>query len=312
MTAEKKEKVQPKTQKVYRNYNGTWDDIDAEENPDTSSWKLTYDREFTKDGELVYEIELDVAGNEVQKQLNTYNDKEKIVRHELYNEGQLVETIVFEYNDKGLLASEYREFEEGYPLRTLYTYDDENRIIEKRVEDSDGEQEKREVFEYHPEWKDKVVKHEVYDEEDELTTVEETEFELRDGEVKTKIQKLTDNTINQVRKTVFYDAKGREDNIAYVTYNEKDKALELFKVMYDEHGREVEERSESVLPSENFEVIYTYDDEDRIIHQEHRQGDRILSKHNRRFNEKHLPSFHGFRSANRGMHVDYFEYTYFN
>jgi hypothetical protein len=83
-------------------------------------------------------------------------------------------------------------------------------------------------------------------------------------------------------------------------------------VIYDEKGREAEERSESVLPSENFEVFYTYDDEDRIIHQEHRQGDRILSKHNRRFNEKNLPSFHGFRSPNRGMHVDFFEYTYFD
>lgn len=312
MTAEKKAKTQPKTQKVYRHYNGTWDGIESEETPDTSAWKLTYDREFTKDGELVYEIEFDVAGNEVQKQLNTYNDKEKIVRHELYNEGQLVETIVFEYNDNGQLASEYREFEEGYPLRTLYTYDDEGRMSQKLVEDTDGEQEKRETFEYHPEWKDKVVKHEVYDEEDSFTSSEETEYELRDGEVKVKSHKVTDHTMGQARRTVYYDAKTREDHIAFVTYNDKEKALELSKVIYDEKGREVEERSESILPSENFEVLYTYDDEDRIIHQEHRQGDRILSKHHRRFNEKSLPSFHGFRSANRGMHVDYFEYTYFN
>lgn len=312
MSIQEKEKTQPKTQKIYRLNNGTWDDIESEETPDTSTWKLTYDREFTKAGELVYEMEYDVAGTEIQKQLNTYNDKEKIVKHELYNEGQLVETIVFEYDEKGNLASEYREFEEGYPLLTTYTYDDENRVIEKKVEDTDGEPEKRETFEYHEEWKDKVVRHELYDEEDNLTTIEETEYELRDGEVKTKSQKITDNVVNTVRRTVFYDAKNREDNIAYVTYNEKDKALELFKIVYDENGREIEERSESVLPSENFEVYYTYDEEDRVIHQEHRQGDRILSKHNRRFNEKSLPSFHGFRSANRGMYVDYIEYTYFN
>lgn len=312
MTAEKKETPQPKTQKVYRSYNGTWDDIEEQETPDTSKWKLTYDRAFTKDGELVYEIEFDVAGKEVQKQLNTYNEKDKILRHELYNEGQLVETIVFEYNDKGLLASEYREFEEGYPLRTLYTYDDENRLIQKLVEDTDGEQEKRETFAYSEEFKDKVIRHEMYDEEDTLTGVEESEYELRNGEVKVKMQKVTDHTINQSRKTVYYDAKTREDNIAYVTYNEKEKALELFKVVYDEQGREVEERSESVLPSENFEVLYTYDENDRVVHQEHRQGDRILSKHNRRFHESGLPSFHGFRSANRGMHVDFFEYTFFS
>lgn len=311
MTAETKEKTQPKTQKVFRSYNGSWDDIESEENPETSAWKLTYDREFTKDGELVYEMEYDVSGNEIQKQINTYNDKEKIVRHELYNEGELVETIAFEYDENGNLVSEYREFEEGYPLKTLYVYDEQHRIIEKKVEDSDGEQEKRETFTYHEEWKDKVIKHEMFDEEDTLTTVEETEYEQREGEVKTKQQIVTDHTINLVRKTVFFDAKNREDNIAYVTYNEKEKALELFKVIYDENGREAEERSESVLPSENFEVYYTYDDEGRVTHQEHRQGDRILSKHNRRFNEKSLPSFHGFRSANRGMYVDYIEYTYF-
>lgn len=311
MEAAKKDKVQPKTQKVYRLYNGSWDDIEEVEEPDTTTYKLTYDREFTKAGELVYEIELDVTGNEVQKQVNTYNDREKITKHELYNEGQLVETIIFEYNEDGTLQSEYREFEEGYPLRTLYTYDDEKRVIEKRVEDADGELEKRETFEYHEEWKDKVVKHDSYDEEDELTTEEINEYELREGEVRTKQQTVIDHTINIKRRTVFYDAKSREDNIGYVIYNEKDKAVELFKVIFDDKGRETEERSESVNASENFEVYYTYDDDDRVIHQEHRQGDRILSKHNRRFNEKNLPSFHGFRSANRGMHVDFIEYTYF-
>lgn len=311
MTTEKKT-PQPKTQKVYRHYNGTWDDIESEETPDTSDWKLTYEREFTKAGELVFEIEYDVAGNEVQKQLNTYNENDKIVRHELYNEGQLVETIEFTYDENGRLASEYREFEEGYPLRTLYTYDEEGRVIEKRVEDSDEELEKRETFTYHPEWKDKVVKHEVYDEEDTLTTVEETGYEELNGEVKVKSQKITDNTINHSRRTVYYPAKDREDNIAYVTYNEKDKALEIFRIVYDEKGREAEERSESVLQSENYEVLYTYDDNDRVIHQEHRQGDRILSKHDRRFLEHGLPSFHGFRSSSRGMHVDFFEYTFFD
>jgi hypothetical protein len=311
METAKKEKVQPKTQKVYRYYNGTWDDIEAVETPDTSAYKLTYDRAFTKDGELVYEIEFDPAGHEVQKQVNTYNEKEKIVRHELYNEGRLVETIAFEYNEDGTLKSEYREFEEGYPLWTLYTYDDQKRVIEKRVEDTDGELEKREIFGYHEEWKDKVVRHEIYDEEDELTTEELTDYEMRDGEVRTKQQTVIDHTINVKRRTVFFDAKNREDNIAYVTYNEKDKVVEMFKVIFDEKGRETEERSESVNASENFEVLYTYDEEDRVIHQEHRQGDRILSKHNRLFNEKSLPSFHGFRSATRGMHVDYIEYSYF-
>ncbi len=307
-----KVKTQPKTQKVYRNYNGNWDDVEIIDAPDMDVFVLTYDREFTLAGELVFEMEFDQKKNEIQKQLNTYDDKGKITKHELYNEGELVETIVFEYDDKGNLFSEYREFEEGYPLKTLYSYDDEKRVVEKRVEDTDGELEKRETFVYHEEWKDKVVKHQIFDEEDSLTTEEENEFEIRNGEVRTKSQTVTDHMINMKRKTVFHDAKERDDNIAYVTYNEKEKVVELFKIIFDEKGREIEERSESVNGSENFEVYYTYDDDDRVIHQEHRQGDRILSKHNRRFNERSLPSFHAFRSSNRGMHVDYFEYSYFD
>lgn len=307
-----KERTQPKTQKVYRLYNGEWEDVGETENPDVSNYKLTYDREFTQDGELVCETEYDPAGEVVQKQVNTYNDRGKITRHELYNEGVLAETIDFAYNEKGLVATEYREFEEGYPLKTIYSYDDQNRIAEKRIEDSEGELERRETFEYHEEWKDKVTRKVIFDEEDEMTQEEITEFEQRNGEVKTKSLLTIDHAMNITRKTIFFDAKSREDNIAYVVYNEKDKALELFRIVHDEQGREVEERSESVNPSENYEIYYTYDEKDRVIHQEHRQGDRILSKHDRRFNDRDLPLFHAFRSHSRGMYVDYFEYSYFD
>ena len=312
MESAKKERTQPKTQKVFRLYNGEWDEVEENETPDVSAYKLTYDREFTRDGELVFEIEYDPSGEEVQKQLNTYNEQGKIVRHELYNEGNLAETIDFTYDDKGRVATEYREFEEGYPLRTIYSYDEEGRITEKKVEDADGEPEKRETFEYHPEWKDKVIRKVTFDEEDEMTQEEINEFEERNGEVKTKSLLTIDHAMNITRKTVFFDSKTREDNIAYVVYNEKDKALELFRIVHDDKGREVEERSESVNPSENYEIFYTYDDNDRVILQEHRQGDRILSKHNRRFNDRDLPSFHAFRSHSRGMYVDYFEYSYFD
>lgn len=312
MESSRKERTQPKTQKVYRLYNGEWDDVEASETPDVSSYKLTYDREFTRDGELVAEVEFDPAGEEVQKQLNTYNENGKIIRHELYNEGVLAETIDFTYNDKGLVATEYREFEEGYPLRTLYTYDDDNRVIEKRVEDADGELERRETFAYHPEWKDKITSKVIFDEEDEMTQEETTEYEERNGEIKIKSVVIVDHAMKITRKTVYFDAKSREDNIAFVVYNEKDKALELFRIVHDEQGREVEERSESVNTSENYEIYYTYDDNDRVIHQEHRQGDRILSKHDRRFNDRDLPLFHAFRSHSRGMYVDYFEYGYFD
>ncbi len=299
-----------KKQVVFRLQNGEWDDFSEGQSIEKSEFFKLFERELLKDGELVSETEFDQDGMEVQKTVNTFNSAGKISHHELYNEGALVEKMDFEYDEKNRLVKETREFDEGYPLTTIFSYDDEDRVIEKRVDDSDGELQKRETFTYHPTWKDKVVKHVVYDEEDALNLEEENVWEEIDGEVKATKVITNDHSHDSYRRTEFFDAKTREDKIAYATFNEKEKVIEYVKVFYDEKGRELEEHSVSVNDSDNFKVYYHYDEFDRVIKQEQHQADKIISKINRRFGESGLAELIAVRSFSRGMYVDYFEYEF--
>ena len=300
-----------KFQLIYRLPNGEWDQFEEEE-PTREDFYKMIEREFLKDGSLVTEIEYDEDGNELQKTLNVYNENGKITQQELFNEGMLAEKTVFIYDDKNRLLKETREFEEGFPIITHFSYDDQDRITEKRTDDNDGEMQKKETYQYHPVWKDKVIRHEIFDEENKLSTEEETEWEERNGEVKAARLIVKDHTFDTYRRTDFFDPSKREDGIAYATFNEKEKVIEYVKVIFDEDGLEAEEHSVSVNESDNFKVFYTYDEYSRPVVQEQHQADKIISKVHRRFNEQGSVSLIGYRSFSRGLYVDLFDYEYFD
>ncbi|CAN5436563.1 hypothetical protein BH09BAC5_BH09BAC5_05990 [soil metagenome] len=309
---EKKEIAPIKVQVVYRKNNGEWDEFEEVEAIDKEGFYKIFHREMKKEGELISEIEYDEKGNELQKTQNTYNENGNVISHELFTDGALVEKTIFVYDEKGNVVKETREFDEGFPLDTIFKYDDENRVIEKRVDDSDGELQKRETFVYHPVWKDKVVLHEVFDEEDELSLKEENEWEERDGEAKAKKFIVNDYPLQKFSRTEFFDPRSREDNIAMATFNKKEKVTEYVKVIFDEKDREKEEHSISVNDSDNFIVYYTHDDLDRVIVQEQQQADKVKSKINRRFAEHGLVELIAVRSFTRGMYVDVFEYEFWD
>jgi YD repeat-containing protein len=310
--AEKPKLPAIRTQDVYRLANGEFADFEESGAVDKTDFYKIFHREMSKDGELLLEIEYDADGNELQKTQHTLNDQGKIVKHELYNEGQLAEEIIYEYDEKGRIIREVRKFEDGFPLTTNFIYNDKDQVIEKRIDDDEGELQKRETFEYHPEWKDKVIRHLVYDEENKLTVEEDNEWEERGGEVKARKFIVRDHSFKTYRRTEFFDPKTREDNIAFATFNEKEKVLEYVKVLHDEKGRDLEEHSISVNDSDNFIVYYTYDELDRVVAQEQHQQDKIISKINRRFNEQGHAELIAIRSFSRGMYVDVFEYEYYS
>ncbi len=300
-----------KKQIVYRLVNGEFDDFAEAEAMDNPDFYKIFHREMMKDGQLIFEVEYDDDGIELHKTVNTFDDKGKVSTLEIYNEGALAEKIIYERDEKGNVLKETRQFDEGFPLTTFFKYDSEGRTIELRVDDSDGELQKRETFVYHPVWNDKVVAHEVFDEEDNLSLKEENEWEERDGEVKAKKFIVNDYPLDRYRRTEFFDPRKREDNIAMATFNEKEKVIEYVKILFDEKDRDLEEHSISVNDSDNFIVYYTYDELDRVILQEQHQRDKIISKINRRFGENALAELIGIRSFSRGMYVDKFEYEFY-
>jgi YD repeat-containing protein len=307
----KKEILPIKKQVVYRLPNGEFDDFAEIETIDKTDFHKVFHREMLQDGQLVFEVEYDKDGNEVQKTQNTFDDAGKVILHELYTEGALAEKTIYERDEKGNVLKEIREFDEGFPLTTYFKYDDEGRVVEARVDDSDGELQKRETFVYHPVWKDKITLHEVFDEENEISLKEENEWEEREGEVKAKRFTVNDYSLDRYRRTEFFDPRTREDNIAMATFNNKEKVTEYVKIIFDEQGRELEEHSISVNDSDNFIVYYTYDEQDRVTRQEQHQQDKIISKINRRFGESGMAELIGIRSFSRGMYVDFFEYDFY-
>jgi YD repeat-containing protein len=296
---------------VYRLMNGEWDDFAEAETIEVNDFYLMLEKEFLADGTIVTEAEFDSDGTEMQRTVNTFNETNKLVLHELHSDGILAEKITCEYDEKGRLIKEVREFEDGFPLATHFTYNEDDQIIGKRTDDNDGELQKEENFEYHPVWKDKIVRHTTKDEEGVMTMEEMTEWEERDGEIKTKELLVKDHSFDTTRKTVFFNPKEREDGIAYATYNERDKVIEYVKVSFDEEGREAQEQSISVNESDNFIVYYTYDEYGRVSTQEQHQQDKIISKINRRFNAQGSAEIVAVRSFSRGMYVDLFKYEYF-
>lgn len=305
-----KEIAPVKKQVVYRLSNGEFDDFAEAETIDREEFYKIFHREMDKDSQLIFEVEYDEDGTEIHKTINTLDDKGKVICHEIFNEGISAEKITYERDEKGNVVKETREFDEGFPLTTFFKYNEDGKVIELRVDDSDGELQKRETFVYHPVWKDKVVLHEVYDEEEKITLKEENEWEERDGEVKARKFTVNDYSLQRYRRTEFFDPRKREDNIAMATFNDKEKVIEYVKIIFDEKDRELEEHSISVNDSDNFIVYYTYDEFDRVILQEQHQRDKIISKINRRFGENGLAELIGIRSFSRGMYVDLFEYEF--
>jgi hypothetical protein len=307
----KKEIPPVKKQVVYRLSNGEFDDFVEVDTIDNTGFYKIFHREMKSNGQLILEVEYDEEGNEIQKTTNTFDDKGNVVVHELFTDGALAEKTIFVHDEKGNVVKETREFDAGFPLTTFYKYNEDGKVIELRVDDSDGELQKRETFTYHPVWKDKIVTHEVFDEEDKISLKEENEWEEREGEVKARKFTVNDYSLDRYRRTEFFDPRKREDNIAMATFNEKDKVLEYVKIIFDENDRELEEHSISVNDSDNFIVYYTYDELDRVILQEQHQRDKIISKINRRFGESGLAELIGIRSFSRGMYVDLFEYEFY-
>ncbi|MEO5642148.1 MAG: hypothetical protein ABIQ40_20100 [Bacteroidia bacterium] len=307
---EKKETPPIRKQLVYRLLNGEFGDFEGVETIDKSGFHKVFERDMKNDGQLIEEVEYDEDGTVLHKTSNTFDEKNRIVVHELYTEGVLAEKTIYERDEKGNVIKEIREFDEGFPLTMNFRIDEEGRVVEIRVDDSDGDLQKRETFTYHSVWKDKVVTHEVYDEEDKVTLKEENEWEEREGEIKAKKFNVNDYSLDRYRRTEFFDPRSREDKIAMATFNNKEKVTEYVKVIFDENGRELEEHSISVNDSDNFIVYYTYDDKDRVVLQEQHQHDKIMSKINRRFGEHGLAEMIGIRSFTRGMYVDVFEYEF--
>jgi hypothetical protein len=300
--------IKVRTMKVSR-YSGIR--IDELDNTEAKHFGYLYMvRTYNASGDLLEEAEYDEEGFEMQRTVNFYNERGHLVKQEHWSDGVLAETNTFVVDEKGSILSEERAFEEGNPFQTKCVYNEHGQMTEKIVDDGDGELERREVWAYHSEWTDKMIHHQVFDEENKLYLEELQEWEERPSGIKVKQLISKDHSIGISRRIEFFDPRTREDGIASVTYNEKDKVTDIIRIKFDEHDREIEERSESVHEKDNFLIKNEYDEEGRLVYQETIQKDLVQRAHHRRFNAEGKVSVHAVESV-LGMYVDVIDYTYF-
>lgn len=305
-----------KVHRIYRNHELEYSDDLQLADLNRDEFYLVNEITYTPDGKVVSEKELDADGNVIQEIRNQYDEKGQLVHHELFSDGFQAENITYTYNEKGQVAEERQMFEEGFPVVRRFVYDDQNRLSEIITEDDDGELSERETYTYSNEFPDKVVKLVKYDEDNKPAHEEESVYEAftgEDGKVTPRLKQITarDLVYDTLRKTDFYDARSREDQIAQVSSNRAGKTIEIIYAVYNEDGQVIEERVESINAAENMEFYYVRDEFDRILEEERRQKDKILLKVNRRFNAEHYVELFSYRSATGGAYVQFSELEYY-
>jgi hypothetical protein len=302
--------------RIYRNHELEYSDELQFADLNRDEFYLVNEITYTPDSKVLSEKELDDTGNVLQEIRNQYNEKGQLVHHELFSDGFQAENITYAYNEKGQVTEERQMFEEGFPIVRRFVYDHKDRLTEIITEDDDGELSERETYLYSVEFPDKVVKLVKYDEDNKPAHEEESVYEAytdEAGKVIPRLKQITarDLIYDTMRRTDFYDARSREDQIAQVSSNRSGKTIEIIYAVYNELGQVVEERVESVNAAENMEFYYVRDEYDRILEEERRQKDKILLKVSRRFNDGHYVELLSYRSATGGAYIQFAELEYY-
>jgi hypothetical protein len=315
-----KEAPKRKPARIHRIYRAPGLDFDPEQNIDEldrTEFYLVNELTYTVDGKLISEKEFDDSGTVLQEVKNEYNDKGELIHHELFSDGVQAENTTYQYNEKGKVIEERQNFEEGFPVVRRFVYDEQDRLIELISEDDEGELSEREVYTYSTEFPDKIVKLVKYDEDNKPAHEEESIYEAETdeaGNTTPNLKEITarDLVFDTLRRTVYYDAQNREDQIAQVSYNRSGKTTEVIYIVYDEGGNVIEERIESVNAAENIEFYYVRDEHGRILEEVRRQKDKILLKINRRFNTENYVELFSFRSAVSGVYLQFSEFEFYD
>jgi hypothetical protein len=315
-----KETPKRKPARLHRIYRAPGLDFDPEQNIaelDRAEFFLVNELTYTPDGKLISEKEFDDQGNVLQEVKNEYNEKGELIHHELFSDGVQAENITYQYNEKGKVVEERQNFDEGFPVIRRFVYDEQDRLIELISEDDEGELSEREVYTYSTDFPDKIVKLVKYDEDNKPAHEEESVYESEtdeDGKVTPRLKQITarDLVYDTLRRTDYYDAQNREDQIAQVSYNRAGKTTEVIYIVYDESGNVIEERIESVNAAENIEFYYVRDEHGRILEEVRRQKDKILLKINRRFSVENYVELFSFRSAVSGVYLQFSEFEFYD
>lgn len=156
---------------------------------------LIVDRSFVADGEI----------SEMNKY--RYNEKNLLVEELIYfDANELAETHCYEYGDDNKLSKELVIYQDGTEDIITYKFNSDGMLLQKTQQDSDGEIEHREVYEYSGEL---LLKQEVYGLGGNMISKTNNTFDEKGNLIESVIWNQEDG--NEGRVVHEYDEKGNRE-----------------------------------------------------------------------------------------------------
>lgn len=227
--------------------------------------KTTYDT----DGRVISEITFDPEGEMIQQVVFRYNENGYLVEEKSQDaDGFDVEHKTFEVTDKGKIAKEYKHYMDGTADTIHYTYNGKDELIKKQIVDPDGDTEIVEEFSY---TNGMVSHHVVKDGEGELLSEKKIRYNEKGNPV--SIEEYDGSEGASSKKEIEYYPSGNKKHA--LTYNEDDQLIERILMKEDDKGRLVQVMEETAMKKNT--VNFTLNDDGNIVAQEEfdRNGELI-------------------------------------
>jgi hypothetical protein len=236
--------------------------------------------EYAEEGHLIREITYGSWGDEEQLIEYVYDEQTQLIEEKYYQgDEELTESKVYERDPSGRILKEYHRFFDGSEDVLEYQYDENSILKEKVMTDSDGDAERKEVFEYSG---DKLVKEMVMDGQGSI--ISEASYSYNEeGKLEQTDQYSIEDGRSERIVTVFDAAGNRKKELKY---NTQEQLVEINRFIYSEDGKllEIEEenqRGKSYL-------AFTYDEKGEHVTGQEELNDKgeVISSIEREFDEE--------------------------
>lgn len=225
--------------------------------------------EFDEEGNLIEEISFNRDDKPEQIQRFMYGLNNKLMEEQtLEADMDVVERKTYEYGEGDRLLKSYIHYTDGSFDTLTWFYNAQGLVEKKELVDADGVLENTELFEYQG---DKVIRHAVYDADEEML-YEKTQVFDENGNVVETIEEDFE-TGTYMKKVNEYDNDGHR--LESLTYNENDDLIARVVFFYDESGNMTEVVDEDQRGKNNIRM--EYDERGNVIFQEEKNKDGFLT-----------------------------------
>ncbi|PID94880.1 MAG: hypothetical protein CSA95_02060 [Bacteroidetes bacterium] len=238
-------------------------------------------------------IETDAQGNEIvkieygekglieQKMIREYNPKNLLVKEQIFDDQELIEHRSWEYDDQGKIHKEFLHYADHSYDTTLFLYDSQGNIIEKRTTDDEGEEGSREEILYES---GLVCRHRIYDEEGEIEADDRYTYDDQKRLIKKELLNLDGE---EETLEASYNEMGKV--AVEVLLNDEGKIIERNTYTYNEAGLAIEIHEETVRQNNTTKISYN-DQQQVVLHELYDVGKNLVNRVERSYDEKGRPT----------------------